>query len=57
MDYAALSLAEVSDGLADIAREVQATFGGPDARQLNWQPSPAQWSVAQCFDHLPKSTA
>jgi hypothetical protein len=54
MDYTALSLAQVSVGLADIARETQTTFGGLDARQLNWQPGPAQWSVAQCFDHLLK---
>jgi hypothetical protein len=54
MDYTALSLAEVSAGLADIAREAQTTFGGLDTRQLNWQPRPGQWSIAQCFDHLLK---
>ena len=52
MDYATLSLAEVKSGLDDVAREAQATFGSFDARQLNWRPDPARWSVAQCFDHL-----
>jgi DinB superfamily len=52
MDYTTLSLAEVTAGLDDIAREAHATFGRLDARQLNWRPDPAQWSVAQCFEHL-----
>ena len=52
MDYSTLSLAEVSAGLQDVARETQATFGGLDGRQLNWRPDAARWSVAQCFEHL-----
>lgn len=52
MDYTTLSLAQVSTGLDGLARETRATFGGFDARQLNWRPDEAQWSVAQCFDHL-----
>jgi len=52
MDYATLSLADVRSGLEDIAREALATFGGFTARQLNWRPDAARWSVAQCFDHL-----
>jgi hypothetical protein len=52
MDYATLSLADVTSGLAAVARETRATFGGLDARQLNWRPTVAQWSIAQCFDHL-----
>jgi hypothetical protein len=52
MDYTTLSLAEVRTGLDDIARETRATFGGLDARQLNWRPDAARWSVAQCFEHL-----
>jgi hypothetical protein len=35
-----------------MAQETQATFGGFDARQLNWRPDAARWSVAQCFEHL-----
>jgi hypothetical protein len=52
MDYATLSLADVRSGLDTIGREAQATFGGLDARQLNWRPDAARWSVAQCFEHL-----
>src|SRR6187401_1611784 len=52
MDYASLSLAEVSSGLETTVREAHATFGGLDPRQLNWRPDAARWSVAQCFDHL-----
>ena len=52
MNYTSLPLAEVRAGLDGIARETQATFGGFDARQLNWRPDTARWSVAQCFEHL-----
>ena len=52
VDYTTLSLAEVSTGLDGMAQETQATFGGFDARQLNWRPDAARWSVAQCFEHL-----
>ena len=52
MDYTTLSLEQVRSGLEDIARDAQATFGGLDARQLNWRPGPSRWSVAQCFEHL-----
>jgi hypothetical protein len=52
MDYTTLSLAEVRTELENSARETQATFGGLDARQLNWRPDGARWSVAQCLEHL-----
>ena len=52
MDYARLSLADVRSGLEEVARETHATFGGLDARQLNWRPAEDRWSIAQCFDHL-----
>ncbi len=52
MDYTTLSLTDVKNGLAEIAREAEATFGALDARQLNWRPDAARWSVAQCFEHL-----
>lgn len=57
VDYARLSLAEVSAGLDAIAREAEMTFGALDARQLNWKPDPARWSVAQCFEHLVTANA
>jgi len=52
MDYATLSLAEVSTGLDAVAREAQETFGALTPPQLNWRPDATRWSVAQCFDHL-----
>ena len=35
-----------------ISDETRAGFADFTAPQLNWKPSPEQWSVAQCFDHL-----
>ena len=35
-----------------ITDETRAGFGELTAPQLNWKPSPEQWSVAQCFEHL-----
>jgi hypothetical protein len=52
MDYASLSLADVKTGLEAVARETAGTFGALDARQLNWRPDAARWSVGQCFEHL-----
>jgi hypothetical protein len=52
MDYTTLSLAELRTALDDVARDAQVTFGGLDARQLNWRPDATRWSVAQCFEHL-----
>ena len=52
MDYATLSLAEVRTGLADVARDVEHAFGALNARQLNWRPDAARWSVGQCLEHL-----
>lgn len=52
MDYTTLSLAEVEAELDAIARDTQSVFGRLDERQLNWRPTAARWSVAQCFDHL-----
>src|SRR5689334_23814533 len=55
MRYTNLSLAEVSAGLHDVARDARSTFGALDERQLNWKPDAARWSIAQCFDHLLKA--
>jgi hypothetical protein len=52
MNYTRLSLVEIRSMLQDVARDARATFGGLDARQLNWRPDAARWSVAQCFQHL-----
>ena len=52
MNYTTLPLAELTGALLNVARDTQATFGGLDARQLNWRPNERRWSVAQCFQHL-----
>lgn len=35
-----------------VADETARAFGPLSARQINWKPSPDEWSVGQCFDHL-----
>jgi hypothetical protein len=35
-----------------VAPQVRTEFGSLGADQLNWKPSPDQWSVGQCFDHV-----
>ena len=52
MDYTHLSLSDIRRELEQIARDAQAAFGALDARQLNWKPDAARWSVAQCLEHL-----
>lgn len=38
-----------------VGEDVQKTFGGLSAEQLNWKPRADSWSVGQCLDHLIKS--
>lgn len=38
-----------------VTRDVEETFSGLSAEQLNWKPAPESWSVGQCLDHLIKS--
>ncbi len=45
-------LPELIAAAEQMAADTQATFGRLTAAQLNWKPSPEQWSVGQCFDHL-----
>ena len=52
MTYTQLSLSEIVAEFGAMARDTRATFGGLDARQLNWRPDETRWSVAQCFEHL-----
>jgi hypothetical protein len=52
MDYTRLSIADVTAGFDDAARQAQDSFGRLTAAQLNWRPDPARWSVAQCLEHL-----
>jgi len=42
----------VSSAITQISHDVQSSFGGLSAEQLNWKPSAESWSIAQCLDHL-----
>jgi hypothetical protein len=44
-------------GASVITNDVQRDFGSLSVRQLNWKPSPDQWSIAQCIDHLATANA
>lgn len=35
-----------------ISQEAEGLVVGLSSEQLNWQPAPGRWSVAQCFAHL-----
>lgn len=41
--------------LQALTEETMKVFGNLSPAQLNWKPSPEQWSVGQCFDHLIKT--
>jgi hypothetical protein len=45
-------LGALLDELRAVTGDARKVFGGLSAAQLNWKPSPAGWSVGQCFDHL-----
>lgn len=51
-DFTTLSVAQLIEEAAAIARDTQTEFGQLNAAQLNWKPAPESWSVAQCLDHL-----
>lgn len=46
------TLPELIAAAQQMMTDTQAVFGGLTAEQLNWKPSPEQWSIGQCFDHL-----
>jgi len=52
MDYTTITLPQILTEAEVIARDAERLFGGLNAAQLNWRPSPERWSVAQCLDHL-----
>ncbi|MGH7552202.1 MAG: DinB family protein [Longimicrobiales bacterium] len=52
MNYHTLTLPQIYDETEAIAVDAQTLFGDLDVQQLNWKPSAAAWSVAQCLDHL-----
>jgi hypothetical protein len=53
LNYTTLSVREIAIALDEVARDSDATFGGLDAGQLNWQPDPRQWSIARCLEPRP----
>jgi len=53
--YTKLSLSQLSAETEALAREAQTLCGPLNELRLNWRPSAAQWSVAQCLEHLLKA--
>ena len=35
-----------------VTADVESAFGSLTPDQLNWKPSPSEWSIAQCLEHL-----
>jgi hypothetical protein len=46
------SVSELIARQEEVSRETVEVFGQLASEQLNWKPSPEEWSVAQCFEHL-----
>ena len=42
----------LSRAIVEIRDDVTSLAAGLSSTQLNWRPSPAQWSIAQCLKHL-----
>jgi len=51
-DFTTFTIPQLMAETEAIARDAQVAFGKLNAAQLNWKPTPASWSVAQCLDHL-----
>ncbi|GAB4213862.1 MAG: hypothetical protein OHK0022_51540 [Roseiflexaceae bacterium] len=47
-----MTLPQLIEEAGRIAEQVRADYGALSPAQLNWKPSPNDWSVGQCFDHL-----
>lgn len=45
-------VSDICSDLQQTAIDAAAEFGGMTIDQLNWKPSPKNWSIAQCFEHL-----
>ena len=45
-------LPQLINDLRAVAADARTSFGTLTPAQLNWKPSPTEWSVAQCLDHL-----
>jgi len=55
MDLMANDVETINAELNRIAADVRSSFGHMNSDQINWRPSPDNWSVGQCLDHLIKS--
>lgn len=40
------------NAVKEVSQKVTENFGNLTTQQLNWQPAPNKWSIAQCLDHL-----
>jgi hypothetical protein len=45
-------LSEVIAEADQVRSTVNAAFGGLSSEQIKWKPSPSEWSIAQCLEHL-----
>jgi hypothetical protein len=45
-------LQDIFKRLEKVSQEAEENFGTLNEAQLNWQPGPERWSIAQCLDHL-----
>ena len=45
-------LSEVIADAEQVNSTVASAFGGISSEQINWKPSPSEWSIAQCLEHL-----
>lgn len=50
-------LESYQDQLLSITQDVPGLIGRLTDDQFNWRPSPNQWSMAECFDHLNRTAA
>jgi len=54
-DVKSSELGTLIEELCAVTSDARKVFGSLSAEQLNWKPSPEQWSVGQCFEHLIKT--
>jgi len=47
-----VKLTELIGEAEQVRSNATAAFGALSAEQINWRPSAAEWSIAQCLEHL-----
>lgn len=52
MSQSGASISQFVASMEAVTGDVQSSFGSLSAEQLNWRPSPDEWSIGQCLDHL-----